>query len=124
MALMSNDGRPISLRDFVNREVQRAHDEDPVFNGRSTGETQFACPYCRGIDFKEGPHGGISVNFACVQCHSRFNDGVFYIDDMGRCSDRDYAALFANGRFWKPRCLTIRAAEEKGPERVFRQGEE
>lgn len=126
MALPYNDrtGKSFSLRDFVENEMQRSIDEDPVFNGgRTTGEKRFQCPHCRSFDFKEGPHGGISVNFACVGCHARFNDAVFFIEDVGVCTDRDYNALFANGRYWNPRSFEVRQIEkEQAPERVFRPG--
>jgi hypothetical protein len=31
------------------------------------------CPFCRGKEFLEGPHGGLSVNIECDRCGARFN---------------------------------------------------
>lgn len=30
------------------------------------------CPDCGGVDFFEGPHGGLSVNVKCAKCGSKF----------------------------------------------------
>lgn len=42
------------------------------------------CPDCRN-SLREGPHGGLSVNWYCVEpgCGSRFNDmGVFGVERL------------------------------------------
>jgi len=38
-------------------------------------KAEYTCPDCKGHDFKEGPHGGLSVNIKCAnpKCGSGFN---------------------------------------------------
>ncbi len=43
-----------------------------------------SCPDCNGIKFLRGPKGGLSVNFKCEQCGSKFNHmGPFGIERIG-----------------------------------------
>jgi ribosomal protein L37AE/L43A len=37
------------------------------------------CPDCGGT-LREGPHGGLSVNWVCNRCGRVFNDNVFGVD--------------------------------------------
>jgi hypothetical protein len=37
------------------------------------------CPDCGG-GLREGPHGGLSVNWVCNRCARVFNDTVFGVD--------------------------------------------
>lgn len=31
------------------------------------------CPDCGGIEFREGPRGGASLNVMCIKCRHKFN---------------------------------------------------
>ena len=44
----------------------------------------FKCPDCNGTEFLEGPSGGLSINFACAVCWSRFNDCIGTIQRFGK----------------------------------------
>ena len=44
----------------------------------------FQCPDCGGVEFLEGPSGGSSINFACANCWSRFNDCIGSIQREGQ----------------------------------------
>ena len=52
-------------RSSKNHEDLTDYEQDTI---RHTGK----CPDCGG-KLKEGPHGGMSVNHVCLQCHSEFN---------------------------------------------------
>jgi hypothetical protein len=34
------------------------------------------CPLCSGRDIREGPHGGLCINWRCHDCGATFNLGV------------------------------------------------
>lgn len=39
------------------------------------------CPDCKRRELREGPHGGLSVNYKCAGCGIVFNDtGPFGVD--------------------------------------------
>ncbi len=50
----------------MNEELRRIFYESDI---------EYTCPDCKGHDFKEGPHGGLSVNIKCAnpKCGSGFN---------------------------------------------------
>ena len=59
------------------------------------------CPTCQAAHIVVGPRGGMSVNFACVGCHARFNmalfkDGIVFFERTGTVDTQTLRSLFGN----------------------------
>jgi len=69
---------------------------------------EFHCPECHGTQFLEGPHGGLSVNFCCVGCGARFNDGwPFGIQQTPADGDERVTFWQTYRAYYTPRCSNL-----------------
>ena len=63
-----------------------------IFRSPEVKEAQagYTCPDCKGHEFWEGPHGGLSVNIKCAnpKCGSEFNVcPPYFIERIGQRKD-------------------------------------
>jgi len=73
-----------SLPDGGLSNVHEIQWEEPALKPFTT------CPECYGMEFLEGPHGGLAVNFCCAHCFARFNDPIaFPIQRDGFVAEQD-----------------------------------
>lgn len=70
---------------MTTRDREKCSDEE-----RKAVQDDRECPDC-GLNVHEGPHGGLSVNWICVnsECGSQFNDmGPFGVERISDASPR------------------------------------
>ena len=57
--------------------------------------TQGVCPVCKAKDLHAGPKGGASTNFACFNCHTRYNAafipnvGILFLEKTGSIGQQE-----------------------------------